>query len=99
MQTMISLDNVDNLYLTWQLSLGSSGASGSADFYNSYDVSITAPTGTVIVNNPGGSLFQTPAASVPEPNSSLLIGLGLLFTALFARRRFGAGRWWTGNPR
>jgi hypothetical protein len=86
-QALVPLDNVDSLFLTWLLQPGIGGASGTADFFNSDDFSITVPNGTVIINNPGGNLFQTPVtSSVPEPNLSLLLGPGLVFAMLFSKK-------------
>jgi hypothetical protein len=84
LQVSIPLSNVDSLTLTWLLQLGASTAPASADFFNSFDVSLTAPAGTIIVNNPGGTLIgpSAPPSSVPEPASSVLFGSGLLCTAL-----------------
>jgi hypothetical protein len=91
-QALVPLDNVDSLFLTWQLQPGIGGASGTADFFNSDDFSITVPNGTIIVNNPGGSLFQTPeTSSVPEPNLGFLLGPGLVFAMLFGKRRVAPG--------
>jgi hypothetical protein len=86
-EAVVPLDNVDSLFLTWQLLPGIGGNSGTADFFNSDDFSITVPNGTVIVNNPGGSLFQTESqtTAAPEPNSGLLLGIGLVFAMLIFR--------------
>jgi hypothetical protein len=90
MQVVVPLDNVDELFLTWQLQANIGVASGTADFYNSFDFSIIVPDGTTIVNNPGGSLFTTaPTASVPEPRAGGLMCVGLLACFMVAgRRRF-----------
>jgi hypothetical protein len=86
-QALVPLDNVDSLFLTWLLQPGIGTISGTADFFNSDDFSITVPNGTVIINNPGGNLFQTPVtSSVPEPNLSLLLGPGLVFAMLFSKK-------------
>ncbi len=90
-QALIPLDNVDSLVLTWQLLPGIGGASGTADFFNSDDFSITVPDGTIIVNNPGGNLFQTQTVTspVPEPNSGLLFGSVFVIAMLIGKRRNG----------
>jgi len=87
-QAVVPLDNVDFLALTWQLLPGIGGNSGTADFFNSDDFSITVPNGTVIVNNPGGSLFQTQTQNspVPEPNSGFLFGSGFVIAMLIGNR-------------
>ncbi|HXI38552.1 MAG TPA: PEP-CTERM sorting domain-containing protein [Bryobacteraceae bacterium] len=93
-EAVVPLDNVDSLFLTWQLLPGIGGASGTADFFNSDDFSITVPNGTVIVNNPGGNLFQTQTQTspVPEPNSVFLLGSGLVTAMLIGKRLGGSMR-------
>lgn len=88
-QAVVPLDNVDSLFLTWQLIPGIGVASGTADFFNSDDFSLTVPDGTIIVNNPGGNLFQTQSqtTAVPEPNSGFLLGSGLVFAMLIGNRQ------------
>ena len=85
-QVIIPLANLDNLGLTFLLQPALAYAPAFADFLHSMDFTIKVPNGATIVNNPGGSLFQTPAASVPEPNSSLLISSGLAFAVLYGKK-------------
>jgi hypothetical protein len=79
-QVFIPLDGLDSLSLTWFLTLGLSSSPGSqvSDFLHSADFSILVPSGTTIVNNPGGDLFQTPGQAAPEPGGMLLLGSGLV---------------------
>jgi len=90
-QASVPLDNVDFLALTWQLLPGIGGQSGTADFFNSDDFSITVPNGTIIMNNPGGSLFHTATQTspVPEPNSGYLLGSVLVLAMLLGKRCSG----------
>jgi hypothetical protein len=86
---MISLANVDTLGLTMLLQDGLASTPGFADFLHSADFTIRLPTGTTLINNPGGTLFETePTSSVPEPASILLLGTGVVAVA----RRFRESR-------
>lgn len=83
---IIPLVNLNNLYLTWLLQPAVGTPPAYADFLNSADFTITVPNGTNLVNNPGGTLFQTPGVTgVPEPNPGLLAGAGLILILLSAR--------------
>ena len=57
---------------------------GSADFYGSAHFGITAPAGAAL-STASGTLYPV-ASSVPEPQSVLLMGLGLLALLGFGRR-------------
>jgi hypothetical protein len=88
-QVTIPLNGVDTMSFQWLMDAGTTGI-GTVDFLNSADFSLTVPNGTVILNNPGGRLFQTPstASTVPEPGTLVLLGGGLILAA----RRLTAGR-------
>ncbi len=95
-QLVFSLFGVDSITFTGILTIGSGPAlsaqqGASADFMNSALLSITAPAGTIIKNNPGGSLFQIagtqPVTAVPEPTSLMLFGTGAVGLAMRLKRR------------
>jgi PEP-CTERM motif len=58
---------------------------GRADFYGSAHFGITAPAGAAL-STASGTLYPL-ASSIPEPQSVLLMGLGLLAVLGFGRRR------------
>ncbi len=94
LRATIPLVNLDNLYLTWLLQPGLGPPPAYSDFLNSADFTLTVPNGTTIVNNPGGTLFQSPGQTgVPEPNSSLLVGSGLLLALLLGKSTATGRRW------
>ncbi len=86
-QVLIPLSGVDNLYLTMLLQPALLYAPAYADFLNSADYKITLPEGATLINNPGGTLFQTPGAPVPEPSTGLLLGGAFVVKRLLAKRR------------
>lgn len=94
-QLVFSLFGLDSITFTGKLNIGSGPASAfqgaSADFMNSALTTITAPAGTIIKNNPGGSLFQIagtqPVTAVPEPTSLVLFGTGAIGLATRLKRR------------
>jgi hypothetical protein len=95
-QTIIPLVNLDNLYLTWLLQPAVGTPPAYSDFLNSADFTITVPNGTILVNNPGGALFQAPGPTgVPEPNTSLLVGFGLILALLLGKGTATGRRWWS----
>jgi hypothetical protein len=77
-QAIIPLANLDTLGLTFLLQPAITYAPAFADFLNSMDFTIQVPDGTTIVNNPGGTLFESQVTSVPEPSAALTTGLGLI---------------------
>jgi hypothetical protein len=92
LRTTIPLANLDTLYLNWLLQPGLGTPPAFSDFLNSADFTLTVPSGTNLVNNPGGTLFQVPGQTVPEPNPSLLVVSGLLLVLLLgppASNRWG----------
>lgn len=77
-RAFIPLANLDTLDLIFQLQPGITNVPGFANYLNSFDSTIKVPNGTVIVNGPGGTLFQPQSVATPEPASLLLLDSGLM---------------------
>jgi hypothetical protein len=95
---VVPLAGVDALHLTFLLQAttahsGTHLAPATADILNSLDFTIIVPDGTVILNDPRGTLFRTESQgstdpqAVPEPSTAALLGGALLVATVFGRRR------------
>lgn len=77
-QIIIPLANLDTLDLTFLLQPAITYPPAFANFLNSMDFTVQVPDGTTIVNNPGGTLFESQVTAVPEPSMALLTALCLI---------------------
>ena len=84
-QAIIPLANTDTLGLTFLLQPQLLQAPAFTDFLNSMDFTIKVPDGSTIVNNPGGTLFESQVTSVPEPSAALSTGLCLIAISQWRR--------------